>query len=212
MTTDFSHPLGRACLAVAREVLSQNGTTSSDLVETLAARFLSIAEGHQDFVRHQRETDDVIAHAVGYIAHVHANPSRGTDTGWFRDTLATLIELAVPNAGLDEEASRLLPDLQFGLRQSLADVPVSRASFRVNDEEAGELERLKEAGSEHGVVSLLLDVLEKHYYGDPLSHEEQRYFALAALAAPITRRAREDATHDDYPMSGSSQAHRQTHP
>lgn len=191
MTTDFSHPLGRACLAVSREVLRQNGTASSDLVETLAARFLALAEGHQDFVRQQRETDDVIAHAVNYIAHVHANPSRGTDTGWFRDVLAALIELAVPNTGLDEDAALLFPDLQCGLRQSLADVPVSRATFRIEDDEAVELQRMQEAGIEHGAVSDLLDVMERLYYGDPLSPVDQRYFALAAVAAPLTRSARE---------------------
>lgn len=193
MTTDFSHPLGRSCLAVAREVLRQNGTASSDLVETLAARFLVLAKDHQDFVRQQRETDDVIAHAVSYIAHVHANPSRGTDTGWFRDILAALIELAVPNAGLDEDAARLLPDLQYGLRQSLSDVPVSRAAFRIEDKEAVELQRMQEAGVEHGVASDLLDVMERLYYGDPLSPEDQRYLALAAIAAPLTRGARERA-------------------
>lgn len=82
--------LFNSCIAVAREVLWKNGAASSDVVETLAQKFLAIAEDHQDFVRRQRETDDVIAHAVQYIAHVHAIPPAGTDTAWFHQTLSVL--------------------------------------------------------------------------------------------------------------------------
>jgi hypothetical protein len=159
-------------------------------VETLAGKFLTIAEEHQDFVRRQRETDVVIAHAVRYIAHVHAIPPSGTDMEWFRDTLAVLMELAVPNSGLDEEAARFLPCVQEGIRESLADVPVSRSAMRIEDSDAADIRRMQDAGLEHGVASDLLDLIEKFFHGDPLTEEDQRFFHLAALAAPITRQAR----------------------
>lgn len=182
-------PLYRACIAVAHNVLWRNGATSSDIVETLAQKFHAIAEEHQDFVRKQREHDDVIADAVEYIAHVHALPT-GTDTQWFRNQLAALIEVAVPNTGLSEDAAKLLPHLQEGIRESLADVPVRRSALRIEDDEAKEIHRLEEAGVEHGAVSDLLDLVERLYHGDPLSVEDKRLFQVAALAAPITRQAR----------------------
>ncbi|NPT44859.1 hypothetical protein GNZ12_26790 [Paraburkholderia sp. 1N] len=182
-------PLHRACIAVARNVLWRNGATSSDIVETLARKFQAIAEEHQDFVRKQREHDDVIADAVEYIGHVHALPT-GTDTEWFRHQLAALIEIAVPNTGLSEDAAKLLPHLQEGIRESQADVPVQRSALRMEDEEAKEIRRLEEAGVEHGAVSDLLDLVEKLYHGDPLDDRDKRLFQLAALAAPMTRQAR----------------------
>lgn len=182
--------LFNACKAVAREVLWRNGAASSDVVETLAQKFLAIAEDHQDFVRRQRENDDVIAFAVQYIAHVHAIPPSGTDTEWFRLTLATLMEVAVPNTGLNEEAARLLPCLQEGIRDSLADVPAPRETLRIEDEDAESIRRMQDAGVEYGIASDLLDLLEKLYHGDPLTEDDQRMFYLSSIAAPMTRRAR----------------------
>ncbi|CAJ0808125.1 hypothetical protein [Ralstonia holmesii] len=182
--------LFNACKAVAKEVLRRNGAESSDVVETLAQKFLAIAEDHQDFVRRRRESDDVIAFAVQYIAHVHAIPPSGTDTEWFRLTLAALMEVAVPNTGLTDAAARLLPCLQEGIRDSLADVPVSRDTLRIEGDEAASIRRMQDAGVEYGVASDLLDLLEKLYHGDPLTEEDQRTFYLSSIAAPMTRQAR----------------------
>lgn len=181
-----------ACTAVARQVLQKNGTASFDVVETLAQKFLAIAEEHQDFVRRERESDDVIALAVQYIAAVHAIPPSGTSTEWFHITLSTLMEVAVPNSVLDAESGKLLPCLQEGIRQSLAEVPVSRALIRIEDEDAKTIRRMQDAEIEYGCTSNLLDLLERLYHGDPLSEEDQRFFFLSAMAAPITRNARED--------------------
>ena len=87
-----------ACTAVARQVLQKNGTASSDVVETLAQKFLAIAEDHQDFVRRERESDDVIALAVQYIAAVHAIPPSGTSTEWFHITVSTIRLMALYSA------------------------------------------------------------------------------------------------------------------
>jgi hypothetical protein len=180
-----------ACREVAKAVLWQNGAVSTDLVETLGAKFLKIAEEHQDFVRRQRESDEVIERAVRYIAHVHAIPPSGTDTNWFCQTLSILMELAVPNSGLTPEASEFLACVQEGIRESLADLPVPRTSVRIEDSDAKMLTRMQEAGIEHGVASELLDLLERLYHGDPMGEEERRLFYLSAVAAPLTRNARE---------------------
>ncbi|WKB50555.1 hypothetical protein [Eleftheria terrae] len=184
-------PLYKACKYLARRVLSQSGAASSDVIETLADRFFTIAENHQDFVRHQRESDDVIEHAVRYLADVHALPPMGTDVEWFREAMNVLIELAVPNTGLTNDAAKLLPHVQEGIAQSLAGMPVPRSELRIDDEDAQLLKRFEEAGCEHGCTSDLLDLAERIYHGDPLSEEDRRILKLAALAAPITRHARE---------------------
>lgn len=191
MTEPTPNDLELACREVAKEVLWRNGAASADVIETLAVKFLGIAEEHQDFVRRQRESDDVIADAVRYIAHVHAIPPNGTDTTWFRDTLATLMELAVPNAGLTVAASKFLYGVQEGIRESLTDVPVPRNSTRIDDDEANMLKRMQDAGVNHGVTSDLLDLLERLYHGDPLGKEDTRFFFLSSVAAPLTRSARE---------------------
>lgn len=48
----------------------------------------------------------------------------------------------------------------------------------------------EDAGSEYGLVSELLDLVERLYHADPLDVETKRFFAVAALAAPLVRRAR----------------------
>ena len=192
MTEDAINDLEQACRDVAREVLWKNGAESADVVETLASKFLAIAEEHQDFVRQQRESDDVIANAVRYIARIHAIPPSGTDTRWFAHTLHVLMELAVPNSGHTESSAPFLVNVQEGIRESLADVPVPRSITRIEDEDAATVRRMQDAGVEHGVTSETLDLLEKLYYGDPLQPEDKRTFYLAAVAAPLTRQARQD--------------------
>lgn len=183
-------PLFFACQHLARQVLTDSGGLSTDVMETLAGRYNEIAETHQDYVRKQRDTDDVIEHAVRYLADVHVNPGRGTDLVWFREALNVLIELAVPNTGLTAEAVKLLPCIQEGVSSALADEPVPREQTRISDEDAVTLKRMTDAGREHGVASELLDLLERLYHGEALDEDARRFMMLAAMAAPITRQAR----------------------
>lgn len=184
------------CRYLAKQVLFNNGADSTDVVDTLANRFLEIAQDHQQFVREQRDTDLVIAHAVRYIADVHAMPPHGTDTVWFRHTLAALLELAVPNTGLTGEAAKLLPSVQEGIAESLSDAPISRHEVRVEDEDAKVIKSFEKAGCDHGVVSDLLDLVDHLYHGDTLSEQAKRLFRVASIAAPMTRQARLDAGLD----------------
>lgn len=100
------------------------------------------------------------------------------------------MELAVPNSGLTADAARLLPCIQQGICESFSEVPVSRNVMRLEDEEAARIRRLQDAGTEHGSASELLDLLEKLFHGDPLTQEDERFFYLAAVAAPLTRQER----------------------
>ncbi|GGC09149.1 hypothetical protein GCM10007205_17880 [Oxalicibacterium flavum] len=189
MTKD-SPNLFDSCKAVARQVLLKNGKTSNDVIETLAEKFLAIAETHQDFIRRQRESDDVIAYAVQYIADVHAILPMGTDTAWFTTTLATLLELAVPNSAVTDEAAPLLPCIQQGIREALSSIPISRGVLRLYDEDAESIRRLQDAGVEHGIACNMQELLEKLFHGDPLTHDDEHFFYLVAIGAPFTRQKR----------------------
>lgn len=178
-----------ACTQMAREALWRNKVASSDVVDTLASKYLEISKGHQSFVRHSRESDAVIEHAVRYVAEIHA-VDLGTDVDAFRHCLRTVIELAVPNMPNTATSARIFPEIQNGIRQSLSAVPVPRSDLLIQDKEAKTLRRMQDAGVEHGVASDLLDLLERLYHGYQLTSEDQRFFALAAMAAPITRHAR----------------------
>lgn len=106
------------------------------------------------------------------------------------------MEIAVPNSGLNEESAKLLPCLQVGIAEALADVPVSRNSVRIEDEDAKELKSLERAGVEWGCVSDMMDLMERLYHGDPLDESDLHRYRLYALAAPLTRQARIDAGLD----------------
>jgi hypothetical protein len=59
---------------------------------------------------------------MAYIVDAHALPLMGTDMEWFRQTLACLVELAVPGIALSERGGAFLRDLQEGIAQSLGDL------------------------------------------------------------------------------------------
>lgn len=182
--------LENACEYLAERVLNGKGAISSDVVETLGQSFLSICEEHQDHVRRNREGDDVIENAVRYLADVHAIPPMGTGTAWFSNSMNVLIELAVPNGTLDSHAAKVLPQIQEGIMQSLVEAQISKAAVRLDDKDAKDVKLFEVAGTQFGLVSGLLDLVEMLYHGDPLDEDSNRLFLVAATAAPMTRRAR----------------------
>ena len=188
--------LPEACAHLARQVLYGNGSESKDVVETLAEKFLAICEQHQDWVRRNRESDDVIENAVWYLADVHAIPPMGTSTTWFSEAMTVLIELAVPNTILGASSARVMPQIQEGIAQTLANAPISKEDVRLDDQDARTIKLFEAAGTEYGMVSDLLDLVQRLYHGDPLDAESKRLFLVAALAAPLTRRARVESGVD----------------
>lgn len=164
--------LFRACVEVAQSILGRK--SSPDVIETVAGRYYSIACDHQDHVRSQREGDDVIANAVRYLAHTQAIPPMGTDAAWFMNSLGTLLEVAVPNAMLDQDSERFLDQLQEGIWQSRSTIPVDRKDFVLEDDDVQWMKYLESAGVEYGAVSDLLDLMERMYQGLPLDEDGQR--------------------------------------
>lgn len=202
-----------ACKEVARTVLWRQGETSADVVETQAHRYYQIACQHQNYIRQNCDTDDVIANAVRYIARVHAIPPSGTDTVWFSLALEVLLELAVPNTVLeDEESARFLSNVQQGIVRAMGTVKVSRDEVRIDDESASTLSKLVDAGCEHQVAFDVFNLVDRLYHGEQLDEHDRKFLRLVAMAAPLTRRKRLDDGIDDQLLGPLAKPARPQHP
>jgi hypothetical protein len=178
------------CKNLARKVLWNNCALSNDVIDTLADKFLKIADDHSDYVTSNYGNDELLSHIVRYLSEVHAVPTMGTDTKWFQEAFRVLLELACPNSGVTEEGSALFSFIQDGIRSSLAEVPVHRNLLKLEDVDVQSLKYFEEAGVQFGIVSSLLDVVERHFHGGKLTPHDQALFRIAAIAAPLTRHAR----------------------
>jgi hypothetical protein len=115
--------LREACLDVARVVLaSTQPLVSNDILETLAARFEREAVDFAPMIARAGRDPNLLVRAMRYIVDAHALPLMGTDMDWFRQTLACLVELAVPGIALSAKGGAFLRDVEEGIRQSLSDL------------------------------------------------------------------------------------------
>jgi hypothetical protein len=115
--------LREACLDLARVVLAAGQPqVSNDILETLAARFEREALDFAPMVARAGRDPNLLVRAMHYIVDAHALPLMGTDMDWFRQTLACLVELAVPGIALSDKGGAFLRDVQEGIRQSLSDL------------------------------------------------------------------------------------------
>ncbi|HJV76226.1 MAG TPA: hypothetical protein VJ654_18545 [Noviherbaspirillum sp.] len=179
-----------ACLRFLRNVLWGQGAASTDLVETVARQLAKEAEFHAQWAQEQRGDWKIVERAIDYLSNVHDGPWRGVE--WFKQSLDLVIELAVPNTGLDALAASFLLDVQMGIGQSYQSSPVERSSLRLTDEAAKEVKTLVQAGCQYGLVSDLLDLGERIFHGEPLSEDDQSLLHVAAIAASLTRIERGD--------------------
>ena len=110
-------PWGRglyyACLRFLRVVLWRQGAASNDVVDSLAAELTLVAEEHAEWAIEQRRDWEIVSRAIDYMAAIHDGPWQGR--AWFENTLRVLMELAVPNTGLDESSAAFLKDIQRGV-------------------------------------------------------------------------------------------------
>ena len=113
---DASRDLARVVLAAGQPQVS------NDILETLAARFEREAVDFAPMVARAGRDPNLLTRAIIYITDAHALPLMGTDMDWFRQTLACLVELAVPGIALSERGGAFLRDVQVGIAQSLGDL------------------------------------------------------------------------------------------
>lgn len=115
--------LHEACLELAHVVLAAgHAQVSRDILETLASKFAREAADFAPLVAgHGRDTA-LLGRAVHYLNDAHALPLMGTDMDWFRQSLACLIELAVPDIALSARGAAFLDDVALGIEQSRQDL------------------------------------------------------------------------------------------
>ncbi|WP_429358684.1 hypothetical protein [Paraburkholderia sp. GAS32] len=137
----------------------------------------------------QRGDWEIVSRAIDYMAAIHDGPWQGRV--WFENTLRVLLELAVPNTGLDESSAAFLNDVQRGVGQSFQSAPVAKSVLRVTDEVAAMVRTLTDAGCEYGLVSDLLDLCEEIFHGAVMSDTDRYTLLVAATAAPFARQERQ---------------------
>ena len=112
-----------ACRDLARVVLAAGQPqVSNDILETLADRFQREVAVFAPGVARAGRDPNLLTRAVYYLIDAHALPLMGTDMEWFRQTLVSLVELAVPSIALSDKGGAFLRDVQFGVEQSLGDL------------------------------------------------------------------------------------------
>ncbi|WP_124715401.1 hypothetical protein [Burkholderia stagnalis] len=185
-------PWGRglhyACLRFLRAVLWRQGAASNDVVDSLAIELALVAEDHAEWAMEQRGDWEIVSRAIDYMAAIHDGPWQGRS--WFESTLRVLMELAVPNTGLDESSAAFLSDIQRGMNQSLQSAPIAKSEMRVTDEVAAMVKTFTDAGCEYGLVSDLLDLCEEIFHGEVMEDGDRFTLLVAATAAPFVRQER----------------------
>jgi hypothetical protein len=112
-----------ACLELAHTVLAAGQPqVSRDILETLASRFEREAADFALLVANSGRDTALLARAVHYLVDAHALPLMGTDTEWFRQSLACLVELAVPGIALSARGAAFLHDVEVGIAQAIQDL------------------------------------------------------------------------------------------
>lgn len=115
--------LRAACRDLAHTVLAAaQPRVSADILETVAARFEQEAADFALLVAGNGRDPALLARAVHYLVDAHALPLMGTDMEWFRQSLACLVELAVPGIALSRKGAAFLRDVELGIAQSLRDL------------------------------------------------------------------------------------------
>ncbi|MFL9966707.1 hypothetical protein PQR02_38270 [Paraburkholderia sediminicola] len=160
----------------------------------MATELTSVAEEHAEWAIEQRGDWQIVSRAIDYMAAIHDGPWQGR--AWFESTLRVLMELAVPNTGLDESSAAFLKDIQLGVNQSFQSAPVAKSELRITDEVAAMVRTFTDAGCEYGLVSDLLDLCEEIYHGEVMSGAARFTLLVAATAAPFVRQERKVRTID----------------
>jgi hypothetical protein len=112
--------LKAACYEVATNTMWDRRPVDVDSIQAVSAKFVEIAEFHEQFVTGQGRDPNLIIRAVRYLNHVHAMPPMRDDTRWFNDMLQVLIELACPSEEASADLEGFFEDIETGMAQSRA--------------------------------------------------------------------------------------------
>jgi hypothetical protein len=110
--------LVQACFELARINKRSRRPVDTAAISKLADRYQTVAMG---FLSATLNIDlPLIIRAIVYLTQAHGGPVEDDDTGWFRDKLSALLEIARPYALLDKEGLAFVGDMQDGIDKMLA--------------------------------------------------------------------------------------------
>jgi len=158
----------------------------------------------------QRGDWEIVSRGIDYVVAIQDGPWQGRS--WLESTLRVLMELAVPNTGLDESGAAFLSDIQRGMNQSLQSAPMPKSEMCVTDEVAAMVKTFTDSGCEYGFVSDLLDLCEEIFQGAVMKDANRFTLLVAAAAAPFVRQERKapKIDTDDAWETGESATYEQT--
>lgn len=84
-------------------------------LNAMANDFYNIAQWHMQNIEDRQKAEDIMFALIKYIDAAHAIPPLRGNTAWFDYTLAALVELAAPNAGLSRSSSEALAYFEAGI-------------------------------------------------------------------------------------------------
>jgi hypothetical protein len=186
--TQWKRSIVFSCRQFLRTALWRQGAASNDIVDTLSDELAEKVSHLAGWCNEQRGDAEIVDRAIRYLTIHHDGPWKGVD--WFVDSLSILVEIAVPNSGMDEDTAEFLADMQVGISQSQQTAPTAKEKLRITDEIAQDVRMLQEAGCEFGIVSALLDLSESIFHGEILTEEQNELLLTAATAAPFSRQER----------------------
>lgn len=99
-------------------------------LKAITEDFYGIALWHKDNIEDQQQAPFIIVRIIRYINQAHAIPPLRGNNAWFDYTMAALIELAAPNAGLSQTTAKVLDDFEQGIKSY-------RESLHEDDESFG---------------------------------------------------------------------------
>jgi hypothetical protein len=115
----MSSELHQACFDVARVTKWAHKPIDSAEITALGEKLYEIAKSE---VNSELEIDVLlITRAVRYLGQVHAMPPLDDNTVWFSEMLRAVLEIARPNAAVDDENKEFLRDMLHGIKRSLGD-------------------------------------------------------------------------------------------
>ncbi len=115
------NPVKTACFNIATHLMWEKELTPEDIephmveLGEMTEKLEEIAVFHIGQVTEYDDGQEVVIRAINYMNEALVIPPLRGNYSWFEHTLAVLVELARPVAGLSEETLPFLEDLEMGM-------------------------------------------------------------------------------------------------
>lgn len=113
-----------ACFDLSVSLMWEKESLTADTIlahtaelNAMAEEFYKISLWHMQNIEDEARQGEIVVRIIRYIDAAHAIPPLRGNIKWFDYTLAALVELASPNAGLTKSDGKVLEDFEDGIRK-----------------------------------------------------------------------------------------------